>query len=137
MYNKFNLTEKIVLMPKIKPSTVEEYITASPISAQERLREIRSILRKAAPNAAEMLKWGQPVFFDKRILFSYSAFKNHLNFMPTGPALKPFKKELSEFKTGKDTVQFLYDEPLPARLIQRIAEYRIKDVMENDAKWMY
>ncbi len=124
-------------MPKQKPSSVDEYIDAAPPAAQEKLREIRSILKKVAPNATEMLKWGYPVFFDKRILFSYSAFKNHLNFMPTGPALNPFKEELSEFKTGKDTVQFPYDKPLPARLIQRIAEYRIKDVMENDAKWMY
>ena len=57
--------------------------------------------------------------------------------MPTGPAMKPFEQELSQFTTGKNTIQFLFDRPLPTRLIQRIAEYRIKDVRENDAKWMY
>jgi len=124
-------------MAKIKPSNVDEYIDAAPSIAQEKLREIRSILRKVAPNATEMLKWGNPVFIDKRILFSYSAFKKHINFMPTGPTIKPFEKELSEFNTGKDTIQLPYDRPLPTTLIQRIAEYRIKDVRENDAKWMY
>jgi uncharacterized protein YdhG (YjbR/CyaY superfamily) len=124
-------------MAKIKPSNVEEYINAAPLFAQERLREIRSILRKVAPDATEMLKWGSPVFFEKRILFSYSAFKTHLNFMPTGPAMEPFKDELAKFTTGKDTIQFPYDKPLPGALIHKIAEYRIKDVRENDAKWMY
>jgi uncharacterized protein YdhG (YjbR/CyaY superfamily) len=124
-------------MTKIKPSNVDEYIDAAAPIAQEKLREIRSILKKVAPNATEMLKWGSPVFLEKRILFSFSAFKNHLNFMPTGPAMKPFEEELSEFATGKDTIQFPYDRPLPTTLIQRIAEYRIKDVRENDAKWMY
>jgi len=124
-------------MSKFKPSNVDEYIDAAPPLAQEKLHEIRSLLRKVAPNATEMLKWGYPVFIEKRILFSYSAFKKYINFMPTGPAMKPFEEELSEFTTGKDTIQIPYDKPLPTTLIQRIAEYRIKDVRENDAKWMY
>lgn len=124
-------------MPKIKPSHVDEYIEAAPLVAREKLYEIRSILRKVAPNATEMLKWGNPVFFENRILFSYSAFKTHINFMPTGPAMQPFVKELSEYTTGKDTIQIPYDKPLPRKLIQKIAQYRIKDVRENDAKWMY
>lgn len=124
-------------MQKIKPSNVDEYIDAAPLIAQEKLREIRSILKKIAPNAIEMLKWGNPVLIEKRILFSYSAYKKHLNFMPTGPAMKPFEKELSGFSTGKDTIQLPYDKPLPVSLIQKIAEYRVKDVKEHDAKWMY
>jgi len=124
-------------MPKIKPSSIDEYIDAAPLFAQEKLREIRSILRKVAPNATEMLRWGYPVLFEKRILFSYSAFKKHINFMPTGPAMKPFEEELSEFTTGKDTIQLPYNKPLPTALIKKIAEYRVKDVTENDAKWMY
>jgi uncharacterized protein YdhG (YjbR/CyaY superfamily) len=124
-------------MAKIKPSSVDEYIDGAPLVAQEKLREIRSILRKVAPNATEMIKWGYPVLFEKRILFSYSAFKKHINFMPTGPAMRPFKEELSEFTTGKDTIQLPYGKPLPTALIQKIAEYRINDVRANDAKWMY
>ncbi|MDZ7633543.1 MAG: DUF1801 domain-containing protein [Bacteroidales bacterium] len=124
-------------MTKTKPSTVDEYINAAPPDAQEMLREIRSLLKKVVPNAIEMIKWGYPVLFEKRILFSYSAFKNHINFMPTGPAIKPFEKELSIYKTGKDTIQIPYDRPLASSLIRKIAEYRVKDVRENDAKWMY
>ena len=124
-------------MQKIKPSNVDEYIDAAPLIAREKLREIRSILKKIAPNAIEMLKWGNPVLIEKRILFSYSAYKKHINFMPTGPAMKPFEKELSGFSTGKDTIQLPYDKPLPISLIKKIAEYRVKDVKENDAKWMY
>jgi len=124
-------------MSKIKPASVDEYINAAPTIARGKLREIRSILKKVAPNATELLKWGYPVFVENRILFSYSAHKTHINFMPTGPAMEPFKEELSEFITGKDTIQIPYDRSLPGRLLQKIAEYRIKDVRENVAKWMY
>lgn len=120
-----------------KPQSVDEYIQAAPDYAKEKLRELRAILKTIAPNATEELKWGQPVFIEKRILYSYAAFKKHLTFMPTGPSLKPFEKDLIPFKTGKDTVQFNYDKPLPKDLIIRIAQYRYKDVIQNDAKWMY
>jgi uncharacterized protein YdhG (YjbR/CyaY superfamily) len=120
-----------------KPTTVDEYIKVAPEEAQEKLREIRAILKKVAPKATEKLKWGSPVFEEGRILFSYSAHKTHLNFSPTGPAMEPFEAELAKFKTGKDTIQFLYDKPLPKGLIRKIAAFRAKQVRENDARWMY
>ena len=124
-------------MPKTKPTTVNEYIKAAPREAQAKLREIRALLKKVVPGAKETLKWGSPVFEEGRILFSYSAHTSHLNFSPTGPAMQPFKEELAKFKTGKDTIQFPYDKPLPRRLIQKIAAFRAKQVKENDARWMY
>jgi uncharacterized protein YdhG (YjbR/CyaY superfamily) len=123
-------------MAKIRPATVTEYIKAAPEEAQEKLCELRAILKKVVPKANETLKWGYPVFEEKRILFSYSAFKSHLNFMPTRSALAPFKEELEKYTTGKDTIQFPYDKPLPKGLIRKIATYRARDVRENDAKWM-
>jgi uncharacterized protein YdhG (YjbR/CyaY superfamily) len=124
-------------MPKAKPKTVDEYIEAAPREAQEKLREIRAILKKVAPDASEAVKWGYPVFEEGRILFSYSAHKSHLNFMPTGPAMEPFKEELAKYKTGRETIQFSYDKPLPKALIRKIAVFRAKQVRESDARWMY
>ena len=124
-------------MPKTKPTTVDEYIEAAPKVAQEKLREIRAVLKKVVPSAREALKWGSPVFEKGRILFSYSAHKSHLNFSPTGPAMEPFQEELAAFKTGKDTIQFPYDKPLPKVLIRKIAAFRAKQVRETDARWMY
>ena len=123
-------------MAKIKPTTVEEYINIAPKEAQEKLYELRSILKKVVPNATETLKWGSPVFEEKRILFAYTAFKSHLNFMPTRSTLDFFKEELATYTTGKDTIQFPYYKPLPKALIRKIATYRAKDVKENDARWM-
>ena len=121
----------------MKPKTVEEYIKVAPEVGQEKLKEMRSILKKVAPNANEGLKWGKPVFESKTILFAYSTHKSHLSFIPTGPALKPFEKELSDYTVKKDSIQFMYDKPLPKELIRKIAEYRTQDVEERDAKWKY
>ncbi len=123
-------------MAEVKPTTVEEYITAAPAAGRERLRELRALLKSVVPDARECLKWRQPVFEQETILFAYAAHKAHLNFIPTGPALEPFREELAGFKTGKGSVQLPYDSPLPIELIRKIAVYRKEDVEERGAKWM-
>ena len=119
-----------------KPTTISEYIKAAPKEGQKHLKEIYSILKKAAPAANEAIKWGQPVFEENRILFAFAGFKSHLNFMPTPSAMEPFKTELEKFKTGKGSIQFLYDRPLPKTLITKIAKFRLKELREKDVKWM-
>jgi len=123
-------------MPRTKPTTVDEYLAAAPPAAQEHLRELRALLREVVPQATEAVKWGSPVFEEKRILFAYTAFKSHLNFMPTRSTLERFREDLAGYTTGKDTIQFPYDKPLPKELIRKIAAYRAWDVRENDARWM-
>lgn len=124
-------------MGKRKPATVGEYIQASPHDARKLLRELRAILKKVAPTAKETLKWGSPAFEEGRILFAYAAFKSHVNFVPTRPALRPFARELAKYVTGKDSVQFPLGKPLPKALIRKIAAYRVNQVRQTDARWMY
>lgn len=124
-------------MKNSKPSSVEEYIEQLPEIARSKIHELRSILKSIVPEAKEGLKWGKPVFESATILFAYSAHQSHLSFIPTGPALKPFEKELAGFTTKKDSVQFVYGHPLPENLIRKIAEYRKNEVEEKRAKWYY
>jgi len=124
-------------MTRTKPTSVTEYVDAAPMEARKHMRDIRALLKKVAPKATETLKWGAPVFEEGRILFSYNAYKSHLNFMPTGPAMDPFREELAVYKTGKDTIQFPYDKPLPIALIRKIAAFRVKQVREGGVRWMY
>jgi uncharacterized protein YdhG (YjbR/CyaY superfamily) len=123
-------------MPKNKPTTIAEYINSAPKAAQKKLREMYAILKEVAPGATEGIKWGSPVFEEKRILFAFAAFKSHLNFMPTPSAMKPFKKELAKYTTGKGSIQFPYDKRLPKALILKIAALRVKELREKDVRWM-
>jgi len=123
-------------MPGTKPRTITEYIDAAPDVARKSLREIYAILRKSAPDATEAIKWGSPVFEENRILFAFAAFKSHLNFMPTPSAMLPFRDELAKFRTGKGSIQFPYDKPLPKGLITRIAKFRVRELREKDVRWM-
>jgi uncharacterized protein YdhG (YjbR/CyaY superfamily) len=123
-------------MPETKPATIAEYINSAPKEAQKNLREIYSILKEVAPQAREGIKWGSPVFEEKRILFAFAAFKSHLNFMPTPSVMEAFKDELAKYRTGKGTIQFPYDKPLPTALIRKLAALRVKELREKDVRWM-
>jgi uncharacterized protein YdhG (YjbR/CyaY superfamily) len=124
-------------MPAIKAKTVDEYIQSAPEEAQEKLREIRALLQEIVPSASEEMKWGNPAFVGKRIYFTYSAHKAHLNFIPTRTTIDAFKEELSEYTTGRDSVQFPLDKPLPKVFIKKLAEYRIKEVNQDNSLWMH
>jgi uncharacterized protein YdhG (YjbR/CyaY superfamily) len=119
-----------------KPKTVSQYIAAAPAEARPHLREILDLLRKAAPGAKEALKWGAPSLSYDRILFSVSAFKKNLGFMPTPAIIKSFKDELKDYAVTPAVIHFEYGKPLPKRLITKIAKARVADYRENDSRWM-
>ena len=84
-----------------RPTTVEQYISAAPEEALPHLRKLRDILKSVAPEAREVIKWGNPFFVEPRFLFAYSAHKSHINFSPHSACLEPFREELANYKTTK------------------------------------
>jgi uncharacterized protein YdhG (YjbR/CyaY superfamily) len=120
---------------KTKPKTIGEYIDAAPPQARAKLRQMRACIRKAAPGAKESLKWSMPAFSGRRILVMFAAFKHHIGFFPTASAVKAFTKDLAGFKTGRGSIQFPLDRPLPLPLIRKITAFRVRESIEQDRKW--
>jgi uncharacterized protein YdhG (YjbR/CyaY superfamily) len=118
-----------------RPTSITEYINDAPKEARKKLREMRVCIRKAAPASKESLKWGMPAFSYHRILVTFAAFEHHIGFYPTPSAVKAFAKELSKFATASSSIQFPLDKPLPLPLIRKITEFRVRESMQEDAKW--
>ena len=117
---------------KMIPATIDEYIAGFPAGIQQLLEQVRATIKKAAPEAEETISYGMPAFrYQGRGLVYFSAFKAHIGFYPIPSGMKAFKKELSSYKTGKSSVQFPLDEPMPLKLITDIVKFRVK---ENLAK---
>jgi uncharacterized protein YdhG (YjbR/CyaY superfamily) len=119
-----------------KPTTVAEYLAAEPKVARAKLREMRALVAAAAPGATQSLKWGMPAFSYQRILVTFAAFKKHIGFFPTPPAVRAFSKDLAGFKTSSATNQFPLDRPLPRALITRITKFRVREMRARDVKWL-
>ena len=121
-------------MARKRPTTVAEYIAAAPPAGRPHLRKLYAILKKAAPKADAIIKWGNPFFVEPRFLFAFSAHKAHLSIAPTVKTLALFRDSLSKYETTKHFLKIRYDEPLPEATIRRIARHRVKELRNRADK---
>ncbi|MFN2440293.1 MAG: iron chaperone, partial [Chitinophagaceae bacterium] len=102
-----------------------------PKDVQKKLEQIRATIKKIAPGAEEKISYAIPTFALHGNLVHFAAFKNHIGFYPAPTGSEAFKKELSVYKTGKGSVQFPLDEPIPLDLITKIVKFRVKEISEK------
>ena len=112
-------------------STIDEYIAAFPKEIQNRLSELRGVVRAAAPHAVESISYRMPSFSLNGRLVYFAAFKNHIGFYPMPRGIREFQKELAAYQSGKGTLQFPLDKPLPKKLISKIVKFRVKENLEK------
>jgi uncharacterized protein YdhG (YjbR/CyaY superfamily) len=115
-----------------KPNSVEDYLAALPDDARTALEKLRKTIRVAAPMATEGISYQMPTFkLRGRFLVSYAAFKNHCSLFPASEAmLEAYGEELKPYFSGKGTIRFTTDKPLPSALVKKIVKTRIE---ENEA----
>ena len=114
-----------------KPATTDAYIAQFPEDTQRVLQEIRTVIRKAAPEAEEVISYGMPAYKLNGMLVFFGAHDKHIGFYPTPSGIEKFKNELSVFKGAKGSVQFPLDEPLSVELITKIVKFRVKENLEK------
>jgi uncharacterized protein YdhG (YjbR/CyaY superfamily) len=114
-------------MAPTKPNNINEYIAGFPAEVQAVLEQVRAAVRQVAPNAEEAISYAIPTFrLRNKNLVHFAAFKNHIGFYPTPTGSEAFKEELAGYKTGKGSVQFPLDQPMPLDLITRIVMFRLE-----------
>jgi uncharacterized protein YdhG (YjbR/CyaY superfamily) len=106
---------------------IDEYIAAFPAEVQEKLQKLRKIIRQSAPEAVETMSYQMPTFKLKKNLVHFAAYENHIGFYPAPSGIEAFKNELAGYKHDKGSVQFKLSDPLPAELIRKIVEFRVKE----------
>lgn len=116
---------------KSTPNTIDDYIANFPEDVQAILQELRATIREAAPDAAEAISYQMPTFKLKGNLVHFAAYKNHIGFYPVPTGLAAFEEELSVYKSGKGSVQFPIDKPMPLDLIRRIVNFRVAENLEK------
>ena len=112
--------------------TIDEYIKIFLQDVQSILERMRQTIRKAAPEAVEAISYQMPTFkLNGKSLVYFAAYKHHIGFYPVPSGIKAFKKELSQYETGKGSVQFPIDKPVPHDLVKKIVIFRVKENMKK------
>ncbi len=113
------------------PETIDDYIAGFPEDVQKILLRIRAIIRKAAPDAEEAIKYQIPTFVLGGNLVHFAAFKKHIGLYPTPNAIRQFKEALSGYKIATGSIQFPLDSPIPYDLIRKIVLFRVKEIRKQ------
>lgn len=102
---------------------------------QTALEQVRAAIKKAAPEATEAIKYAMPTFVLNGNLVHFAAYKHHIGFYPVPTGDATFDKLLAPYETsGKGTVQFPLDQPMPVALIGKIERYQVKRNKEKEKK---
>lgn len=117
-------------MPKTDFKSVDEYIAAQPEERRITLKQVRSIIRKALPKAEEVISYKIPAYrVPGGIALYFAGWKQHYSLYPANDrVVAAFKEDLAPYKRSKGTVRFPLSEPVPAKLIERIAKFRAKEL---------
>jgi len=111
------------------PRAVDAYLAALPDAPRRALEDLRRTIRAAAPDADEAIAYDMPAFrVNGRFLVSYGAYKRHCSLFPASAAvMAACGDELRPFVTGRATIQFKAEAPLPAALVRTIVKARLQE----------
>ncbi len=73
------------MKPTTPPTTIDAYISSFPSDVQAILQQIRSIVRAAAPDAEEAIKYRVPTFVLGGNLVHFAAFAHHTGLAVVSP----------------------------------------------------
>lgn len=115
-------------------ASVGEYIAGKPKECRASLEAVRQAIRKALPNAEEGLAYQMPAYtLDGVGVLYFAGWKAHYSLYPVSDALvEAFAKELAPYERSKGTLKFPWSEPVPVRLIERIAKFRARQLTARD-----
>ena len=117
-------------MAKAGFNSVDEYLASQPTSVRGALERVRSAIRKAVPEAEELISYQLPAYklHGKRLVY-FAGWKEHYSLYPaSGRTVAVFKEELAGYEVSKGTIRFELSKPVPVRLIARIAKHRAKEL---------
>jgi uncharacterized protein YdhG (YjbR/CyaY superfamily) len=119
-----------------KPKSVGAYLKSLPTDQRAAIQALRETIAAAAPEAVEGITYSMPGFLlEGHGFVSYAAFKDHYSFFPmSSRAVDAHRDELGERVTGKGTIRFEYDRPLPRALVKKVVRTRLAEVTARRTK---
>ncbi|MGA9626482.1 MAG: DUF1801 domain-containing protein [Bryobacteraceae bacterium] len=117
-------------MAKTSFKSVDEYIASQPEAVQSILRRVRSTIREALPGAGEAISYMIPTYkLHGGAVLYFAAWKQHYSIYPASErVVAAFQDELASYEVNKGTIRFPLSQPVPVKLIGRIAKFRAKEV---------
>ena len=122
-------TMKEALRRMAEIETVEQYIEAADPRAQPMLRELRGIVRAAAPDAGERLKYGMPTYeLAGQPLLNFGRAKRHVAVYGLVHEDAAVPRELAPYLEHRSTLRFPIGEVLPRGALDAAIRAKVEDM---------
>jgi uncharacterized protein YdhG (YjbR/CyaY superfamily) len=120
-------------MPKAEWKSVDDYLAAQPEATRRILSRVRSAIRKAMPEAEEVISYKIPAYkLHGRVVLYFAGWKEHYSLYPaSGGLVAEFREELAPYELSKGTIRFPLSQPVPVKLIERIAKFRAQEAAKR------
>jgi uncharacterized protein YdhG (YjbR/CyaY superfamily) len=116
------------------PTSVDDYLARLPADQRSALQALRTVIRRAAPDAEERLSYGICAFRDGGMLVGFGATRTHCAlYLMSGRTAAEHAPLLEGYDTSKGTIRFTPDTPLPAALVTRLVKARLAENREDSA----
>ena len=117
-------------MKKAVLKSVDAYIAAQPEAIRPKLEQVRVAIRSAVPEALEGIGYGMPGYkLNGKPMLYFAGFKAHYSlFAASGTFFAALEDELKSYDLRKGTIHFSLSEPVPVKLISRIAKLRAAEI---------
>jgi len=116
------------------PKTVDEFIAAAPRELRSKLKKLRAVIRKTAPEAEERISYGIPYYGYKGRLAYFRHSTHHIGLYVPPPVIQEQASELKGYETATATVRFPLDKKLPVALIRKLIKSRMKKNEEGKSQ---
>jgi len=118
-------------MAKTDFKSVAEYLATLPKDTRATLQRVRATVRKAVPNAEEVISYQIPALsLEGSAVIYFAGWKEHYSLYPaTRKVVASFESELAEYELRKGTIRFPLSEPVPTKLIAAIAKVRAQETV--------
>lgn len=121
-------------MAKTGFKSVDQYIASQPKVVQRVLERVRAVIRKALPAAQEVISYQIPAYkMTGGVVLYFAGWSKHYSLYPAGDGVvAAFKEDLAPYQISKGTIRFPLSQPVPVKLIERIAKFRAKEVAARE-----
>ena len=115
-------------------ATIDVYIASFPEDVQPMLENVRRAIAKAAPGAQEAISYRIPTFrLNGTCLIYFAGFKKHVGVYPVHADSPEFEQALAPYASGKATLRFALDRPIPLDLIAKVVRAKVRKSKESGA----
>ena len=108
--------------------SIDKYIDNYPTQTKKILQKIRKIAHLSSKaKIAEAIKYGVATMqIDGKNRMHFGAYPHHVAIYPASDELVEAIPEANDYRTGKGTLTFPLDKPIPYDLIEKIVGYLLR-----------